>query len=312
MRVRAIWRWLVMVALASLPALLFADGASDVRLDWQAPECGDESAFVAQLHARNPRIRIGVGPRTLLVRIRQTNAGVSGTLTLREADGSEHARAVEGSSCAEIIPGLALIAAIAIDPLAASASSSAPSSSVPTEAPPTLARWRGSIALDAEMASGVTPLVLLAAPLSFEIVHETTSWFSPAARLRFAISGAGARTAPGIGADFLWVTGALDLCPIALEIGHFRAQPCGRLEIGARNASPVGVAPSMTALRPAASLGPVLDLRWSFGPIFFADLEGGAVFSLVSDHYFFEPDLEVFRVPIVGARVGAGMGATIW
>jgi len=327
------WRWLVLVVLALVPIPLAAQ-TGQVRLSYSAPSsCADTDAFAAQVRARSPRIRFGdSGDRSLRVRVEIGRKAVVGRLVLRDADGTDHERQVRGHACAEVVAGLALVAAIAIDPLAASADAGPPpavtyeafdagdletpdaSADATIEddasAEETDAHFSGSIAANAEIATGVLPNVLFAVPVSFELSRETDSLFAPAVRVRFAASAGNTHTA-GTGADFWWVSGELDVCPVAQRVGNFRFQLCARTEVGARNASGYGVTPSRTSLRGAAALGPILDIRLFFGR-FFVDLEGGALFSLGQDHYFLDPNIEVFRAPLIGARAGLGFGVVIW
>jgi hypothetical protein len=128
--------------------------------------------------------------------------------------------------------------------------------------------------------------------------------------LRFSISGTSVQTA-GVGADFVWGVGSLDLCPIAWSPSSFRFQPCVRTEIGAEAASGTGVTPERTSLRPFVGVGPIVDLRISIGR-FFLNAEGGAIFAPVGDHYFLDPNRDIFRVPIIGARAGGGFGIVIF
>jgi hypothetical protein len=167
-----------------------------------------------------------------------------------------------------------------------------------------------TLGLDAEIVTGVAPNVLFTFPIAIELSRVTPSILSPAARLRFSISATSTGTA-GVGADFVWGVGSLDLCPLAWSPRVFRLQACARLEIGAEAVSGKGVMPVRSSLRPFVGVGPIVDLRWSIGRVFL-DAEGGAIVALLQDHYFIEPNVEIFRVPVIGARAGLGFGVFIF
>ncbi len=111
--------------LASAPALAQTDA---VKLDWEADaKCPPESAFVDQVHARSPRVRIdAAAPRTLVVRIARAGPErMSGKIELRDADGTVTQRSVVGASCGEVVEALGLVAAVALNPFAAGAGTNA-------------------------------------------------------------------------------------------------------------------------------------------------------------------------------------------
>ena len=108
-----------------------------IRLDYAAPSgCPSAETFLDQVRARSPRIRSGDGSeraRTLVVRITSQNHRTTGRLTVREVDGSEAERSVVGDRCADVASGLALIAALAVDPTAGTSAS--PTGTAPPSLP---------------------------------------------------------------------------------------------------------------------------------------------------------------------------------
>lgn len=111
------------VVLATLLSTAFAvaDDAAVIQIDYDAhapPLCPGAGAFADQLTARNHGVRVttttGAGVRMLVVRIDAQRARLVGHLTVREVDGTENERTVAGDTCAEVVAGLAFVAAVAL------------------------------------------------------------------------------------------------------------------------------------------------------------------------------------------------------
>jgi hypothetical protein len=317
----------VAIAILAIAPLALAQQGNAVRIDYEAPRgCPDIDAFTSEVHARSPRIRVeSDAPRTLSVRLAMARGKFEGTFTLRDADGTARQRRVTGSRCDEVVSGLALIAAVAIDPDAASGVPSAEPSTTeapvdagvaeaappPTPRPVETEEWSVSFWADAELVTGSAPPVLFAVPMSLEVARTTKSLFAPAVRLRFERTIGSARL-NSEGADFTFTIGDLDLCPIAWSPWRLRLQGCARSELGALESIGVGVAPIRSAVRPYLAFGPVLDFRLRiYGPLFL-NANGGLLFATVRDRYFLEPSSTVFEVPVAAARAGIGAGATLW
>ena len=106
-----------------MSALAFAQAERTVRVDYSgAPGCPGPREFADQLQSRSRRIHVADGGGsvdTLIVRVDARGGKFAGRLTLRTLDGRETERTVTGDSCSEVVRGLALVAAIALDPGAA-------------------------------------------------------------------------------------------------------------------------------------------------------------------------------------------------
>ncbi|MGH7330444.1 MAG: hypothetical protein ACREJX_19010, partial [Polyangiaceae bacterium] len=93
--------------------------ADAVRIDYVAPAaCPSSDEFQAQVADRAPHARFadsGTRARMLVVRIAARRSGYHGSLVVREIDGTEAARSVDASTCPQLVTGLALIAALAVD-----------------------------------------------------------------------------------------------------------------------------------------------------------------------------------------------------
>lgn len=87
-----------------------------------ASGCPTPDEFITQVLERTDNAKLASGDervRTFVVEITRSNADVSGSLVIREPDGtSSQARSFNGSHCSEVAMALALATALAIDPTA--------------------------------------------------------------------------------------------------------------------------------------------------------------------------------------------------
>ena len=127
-----------------------ASDERSVRFELSGPTgCADDARLASEVRARTSRVRDaapGESPDlTLRVRIDVTHGAASGELVLTDAQGASTRRALSGESCEAVVSGLALVAALAIDPSAstaavplvkAAAPSAPPAPPVPPPPPP--------------------------------------------------------------------------------------------------------------------------------------------------------------------------------
>ena len=116
------------VVLLPLAAILAAPARADVepiRLTYRAyPGCPSESRFVEDVTARTGRARPATPAetaRTFVVTVTRETGTVHGLLSIASLDGAVSRREVTGDTCTEVVAALALITALAIDPLATTA-----------------------------------------------------------------------------------------------------------------------------------------------------------------------------------------------
>jgi hypothetical protein len=311
------------------PDAVAADAKSDVSVDYSAPaQCPRDEEFRTSIEGR-ARVRfVAAAPqiRAVFVRIAARAGAFEGHLSLREPDGSKTERAVSGATCAEVASGLAIVAAVAIDMGAPQPESedaapapepkpnpppTAPAENpmAPEPVPPPKSGWAFSLGADVGVGSGVTPERLLLVPPFLEFARETEgSIVAPAARLRFTRAASGDVAIGDAGAQFTWMTGSLDLCPLAWTASRFSLRPCGRIEAGELEVRGRDIDPARRGVRPWLALGPVARGRVvTVGPLF-AELELAANIALVRDRFYFEPDATAFRAPIIGWTVAGGAG----
>lgn len=125
---------LVQLSLAFAVAPAGAD-VEGIRLTYSADiDCPDEGRFFQAVTARTDLVRRAAEAepaRAFVVNITRDTNSIRGALSITGLDGSVSKREVTGESCNEVVSALALITALAIDPLA----STAPESSVAVAAP---------------------------------------------------------------------------------------------------------------------------------------------------------------------------------
>jgi hypothetical protein len=119
----------VRAAVVQLTLVLVAGRAradvEGIRLSYSAyAGCQDESRFLQGVTARTERIRRaaeGEPSRAFAVAVTREPSTVRGVLLITGLDGTVSRREVTGDSCEEVTSALALITALAVDPLAATA-----------------------------------------------------------------------------------------------------------------------------------------------------------------------------------------------
>ncbi len=118
------------LALASstvpLRAEPLADPAEPIAVRYQAPEgCPTEAQFLEQLFSRTRRARpapADPSARLFVVTIETQGTRTAGALEVTNPDGAVTRRTVDGADCSEVASALALIAALTVDPTAATGS----------------------------------------------------------------------------------------------------------------------------------------------------------------------------------------------
>lgn len=108
------------VALVCATRLARAEGAP-VRLEYHAPAaCPDAESVREAVRLRAPRVRVvdeqGAGSVLRLV-VEPAVGSFRGTLEIRDANGSRMHRELSGPSCEGVVSALALVAALALDPM---------------------------------------------------------------------------------------------------------------------------------------------------------------------------------------------------
>lgn len=290
--------------------------------------CGSRASFVAELEARTPRVRVvdtEDAVATVSVELLERPTGIVGELSLREANGMETVRAVAGKSCEEVVPALALIAAVLVDPQAMTRPPPTPAptpapgavSTSPAEPPPPAAarpphdderlRLRPAVGTGVAMTSTVAPNPSFAPALELGLELERAGERGPMLLLsleRFASSTV--TTDAGL-ADFSTLLARLSLCPLRWPArGLAFLAPCGAFEAGSLH---VDVSQTLDKQEPSVlwlAAGPGLHLELRPLRVLGLELDLLGVFPLVRGDFYFSPQFAVFSIPVVGwtGRVG--------
>jgi hypothetical protein len=311
--------------LASIVGASGADAdAERFRFAYRAPpECPDERAFIERVAARIDRNRLALGDdpnaATMSVDVTARDTQSSGRLEFVDGNGEAVVRSVGGRTCDEIVSGLALIAALAIEARTTTQPAIEPQQ---LAAPNPIAAERpseppSSRATPAQLGAGVSggldssssPGVAFAAGIYGEV-----AWRAP---LRFV--RVGARRVAGDGsvgersATFTRWAARLEACPTSWNLGaHFELPACAAFELGqlagagrASHALPNPESDQILWSAVEASAG----FRWQ-PDRWVLEARGGLGFPLVRHKFVFKAPVDpIFDVPAVGWTVAIDVGA---
>jgi hypothetical protein len=283
--------------------------ALPVHVEYSAPAgCASRAVFVQELTARAPRVRVvdaSEAAPSLIVALADRSAGVVGELRLLEAEGTETVRTVTGKTCEEVVPALALIAVVLVDP-EATARAAAPPPAAPAPPPPkpaagTAPSFRGSVGSGIALTSAVAPDLSYGPFLELGLEMERERRRGPALSLALERFTSSTFATPFGRADFTTLLGRVTLCPLRWpRTGVLFLAPCGAFEAGSLH---VEVSQTTDESEPTvlwAALDPVL--HFEVRPFRFLAVTADAmgIFPLVRDHFYFQPDFHVFSVPVFG------------
>jgi len=295
--------------------------AESFRLVWSSSAgCGSRYSFLNELESRTTRLREAREDEhaiTLIVETFRTDSGVRGQLTVRKPDGDLTVREVPGVDCAEVESGMALIAALMVDPLAGSVDR------VPLRPPPTQAAH----APDANPTSGAPLASSFSIRVEQRLIARTaiapgwtwgqalgvmltreTSRFRPSVAL--SVQDARATVVePHGSAELEWRAAELGLCPIAAPVGEvWDLRACASFQLGRlRGAGFATVNPAKKRIL-WASAGLQLAGRYRIvGPLWLG-LEGALTFPFSREGFHLEPNLPLHQVPAWGVSAGLGAG----
>lgn len=175
---------------------------------------------------------------------------------------------------------------------------------------PSTARWRLATALRAGATSAIAPGLVPTFSGAIEIAR-LDGVLSPALRLSYLQADSGYAPVGGgpQRARFTLVAGRVEICPIRLAIfGAISAAPCALFEAGALAA--VGLSPfaPTAASRPWAAPGLLGRVQIDVFGDAMVEIDGGALFPVVRDTFYFAPSLTAHEVPSAGGFVGGGVG----
>jgi hypothetical protein len=255
---RAALALLAGAALVTVPARAQQVGSprtEAVRLEYRAPGgCPDERAFFELVRSRTESARFARPDeiaRTLHVSVEVGVAQTIARMRYVDAQGNEITREVPGESCKEVVEGMALVAALAIEARVAPRTSAATGSTPPPRpraerasktrkpaqegarpAPERLeatvsSRW--DIGLELQGGTGPSPEPLLGLGAFADLRPQGAEW---TARLTLELSSSEAE-AQGGQVEFQRLAARIDACPLLIEPSRSLALlACGGLEGG--------------------------------------------------------------------------------
>jgi hypothetical protein len=289
------------------------------------PECPPAETFEDEFRARTSRAELVAGvtdaPRRFLVTVSTEPSRAVGRIEIQGTTGTVSTREVVGQTCQGVVSALALIAALAVDPLAAdSPRPPARSADGPSPAP---VRDGGSDAgvrptARAVLAAGVDGgavfgLFPKAAPrVSLFAEAQIEGWaLAPAARLSFSAATSSSVAAPPGSATFRWWAAALDGCPLEVRfVEAVRVAPCAFAELGVLAGTGAGVAMPHVESRRWIAVGGSAKLTWLVLGSFLLEAQGRLAAPLARDTFVLAaPErVVVHAVPAVLGSVELGAG----
>lgn len=306
----------------------------DVHIEYGAPAtCPSEAWVLGRISGRTDRFRqvdVDNAARKFVIHIDTFGSSFAGTLevTEREPEPRSTSRRIEGPRCEDVADGLALIAALTIDPRAKLQASEEKRVEVapprPKESPPPPGRPpvrkappRPSITPYWELGAGFSGMSGPAPAFLYGVEAFVEGgwlaehrWFSPG----FRLSGRHARhddLAVGQGSVFFRLTTlAVDVCPIRAPVPAVGVRLCANGELGWLDAEGAGVPNIEQSHRGWAALGGALRASAGVDRIGL-DAAFGAEAPLRRDRFFFF-DSEVGEVSPVVLYVGLAITGRIY
>ena len=319
---------------ASVPVAAAPSDAEPLRIELAAPaSCPAHPTLAERIRSHTPRVReASAAESSRALRVGVTSEGDRFVADLRLIEDEEALeRRVPGRTCEEVLAAIALITALAIDPLASAVPSDggmssqeegarrAPDSTAlrPTTPEPDAggpppkpvrlhARARVGVSLDLH---GMGELVL---GRSVWVEGALATRLAPALRIRLARTQSFTEDQNERSAYFHLTTVALETCfTAARSRATLELRPCAGLAGGVLEGASAAFGVQRMP-RPWASLGAMLQGRWAIhGPL---ELEAalGLGLPLVRDNFFFLPRDDVYRAPGVVLLGNVGVGTTFW
>jgi hypothetical protein len=332
------------LALATLLAAAPARASEAVRFEYEAPsECPNQAAFVERVRERLPDARLaadGELARTFVVTITVDESGATAQVDFVDADGSTAFRKVRGGTCEEVVSGIALVTALAIDARATAAQGTAAATPSVASSPPVVAAPAEQRPKVAESAAPETRAALpkreplRGSTLSFSAgigagyaSHKGPSGaptFDAFFGARLSAYGPSGRasvwhfrsdaTSSAREARFRGFGSRLEACPLALGSSPWFIEPCLAVDAGVLLASGVEGAAVVDPQDSARGWCDVLALA-RVGTLLsgwlLLEAQGEVAVPLVAYRYGFgDPpvDPDVFEVPRLGVSARGGIG----
>lgn len=320
--------------------------APAVAIVYEAPPgCASVEGFIERVSARAPAVKVSAAPDApaelrVVVQVAKVRGRYSAVLRVELAGEGADGRSLVGRSCAEVVEGAALSAAMALavvegpppeeTPPPIPAPSAAPpparrSEAREANAPPPRASTPAPallvVGVDFGLASGVAPA---AAPFVAPFIEGTMGRARPGAfRPRLRLEGSFTRAVTvrrgDAFASFALTAAALELCPVALPTGDGRRglafEPCARLTLGALRGRGIGFADARASAEPWVAPAAVARLRWELARRVHGEVGVSAFVPLTRPRFVLgapEASAQAHAVPSVGVSAAMGLGASFF
>lgn len=310
-----------------------ADRAEPVQLGYAAAHCEPQASFIARVQRRTTRFQlVGDGAaRRFDVRVERQAAWLNGELEVRAGSASPELRRVSDTTCDGVMDALALMMALALDPMATDAPKDDRAPSEPA-APPLPAAVAGSpspantrlarpdtgfaqaFGAQATAHTQLAPTWLLGVRGFVELAGRRRGAFSPELRLGGGYGRSFVAHSERGDATFRLLELVVASCPLRSPPGWWRVGGCVQAEGGQLLASGSNAPGARSKGRAWLAVGPALELDLRLERLLSLVVGGALAFPLVRDRFGFgeEPIHEVpVVVPVVflGLRAGAATSA---
>lgn len=298
-------------AAAAAPSLTYA----------APPDCPDRDEFVRRVESRTRSGSLAPADPSSVARLdvalREVPEHVTAELVVTDDRGVAASRRIDAPTCSEAVDGIALIAAVTLDPAARPAATTPPvPEPVAPEPPPSPPRSREPsrvrlrVSAAPTLSSAPSPSVRVGAEGAVSALFELgkpwglLSWVGA----RFGAS-VGDTTDEGRATFQSWALVAA-LCPV-YEHRAFVVQACATVEEGRVSATGSDTAVPKHADRPWTAVGPGASVEWAVMPPLSFAVDAEALFPLVRDHFLLGSEA-VYRVPAVAPRAGVRVILRFW
>jgi hypothetical protein len=274
-----------------------------IALAYSAPaECPNDDAFRAEVRERASgdwEAAPGELARRITVTVTKSGERYVAAIVFLNAEGERVTRSLGGQACADVVNGIALVTALAIqsrveealaqsEPEPPKAAPSAPAPKAATVAPRPAAKPKSPLETHVRFgaavraASGVGPDASVG-PMAFGALE----WRRTRLGLGFGALWSGRVTANGLSASYRRLSGRIDGCPYAFASAVFSFEPCAFFEAGSLHGQGEPGAELSSAnggASPWLVPGALLRLVVGFAPIV-VELEVGGGAPLVRERF---------------------------
>jgi hypothetical protein len=305
-------------------------------VDFQAPDtCPDRARFVERIESRSRVLRFA-SPFDLapdyVVRVTLDPRGRQGRLVIRSVDGHELTREVPGQSCIEIVDGMALVAAVTMDPDLARAEARTPetapqpcgvastktSDSRPAPCarvvprPIQAAHFRVGAGVGIGLSQGLAPDPAIGAGVFVEVSRSHPTAWAPAVRVSLHRFESPLVDTPIGQAELTLTGGRISGCPVRLPArSAWGLRPCLSLEAGRLEGVGLGVISARRETGLWIAAAPIARLELNLLRMLWIEAEGGPLFPIIRHRFVFKPDTTVHEVPALGWNVGLSLGTRL-